>query len=182
MKTYKYNSKHFGFEMPIPDGWSASPMVNLIDHLSQVSDSFGSPSGGKSDSRTIVGPNGKYLHILITPLSESEPEPTIGQMEEYFDGLTNRQNLNVIATGTIQVANKDHFWATYYRGFLMTLASGGQMQFFKKYCLYLNRAEYLLTAGIFFVSAGEKMPTSQDLRESEGIFDEMISSIRLMNA
>jgi hypothetical protein len=131
MKIYKYNSKHFGFEMPIPDGWSASPMVNLIARLSQVSDSFGSPSGGKSDSRTIVGPNGKYLQIMITPLTESEPEPTIGQMEEYFDGLTNRQNLNVIATGTIQVANKDHFWATYYRGFLITLASGDKCNFSK---------------------------------------------------
>jgi hypothetical protein len=182
MRTYRYNAKHFGFEMSIPDGWSASPIVDLIAHLSHVSDSFGSPSGERSDSRTIVSPSGKYLHILITPLSESEPEPTIGQTEEYFDGLTNRQNLNVIATGTINVANREHFWATYYRGFSITLAAGGQMQFFKKYCLYLNRAEYLFTAGLFFVSAGERMPTDQDLRESERVFDAMISSIKLMNA
>ncbi len=159
MKTYRYYSRRFGFEMLIPDGWSASLMPE-----------------------TIVGPNGKYLHVQITPLSESEPEPTIGQTAEYFDGLTNRQNLNVIATGTICVANKDHFWATYYRGFVLTLAAGGQMQFFKKYCLYLNRGEYLFTAGLFSVSSGGKLPTDRDLRENERVFDGMILSIRLMNA
>jgi hypothetical protein len=176
MKTYKYKSKHYGFQMSIPDDWSGSLMTDLIT-LSHIESYQPDPSGKKTDSRTIVGPSGKYLNILITPLLENEPEPTIAQTEEYFDGLTHRQNLNVIATGTISVANREHFWATYYRGFLITLAAGGQMQFFKKYCLYLNRAEYLFTAGIFFVSAGERMPTDQDLRESERIFDEMISSV-----
>lgn len=182
MKTYRYKSKHFGFEMSIPDGWSASPMADLINSLSLAGDSPRRPPEKRSDEITILGPNGKYLHILITPLSQSEPEPTTGETEEYFDGLANRQDLNIIATGTIYVANREHFWATYHRGFLLTLAFGGQMRFFKKYCLYLNRAEYLFTAGLFFVGAGERMPTDQDLRESEAVSDEMISSIRLANA
>lgn len=120
--------------------------------------------------------------MLITPLLSDEPEPTISQTEEYFDSLTYRQNLNVIATGVISVANKEHFWATYYRGFVMDLVAGGQVQFFKKYCLFLNRAEYLFTAGLYIVNAGERLPTDQDIGDSERLFDEMISSIRLLNA
>jgi hypothetical protein len=181
MKTYTFKSKHFGFEMSIPDGWSASPMADLINSLS-LADTPGPPPGKRCDSSTILGPNGKYLHILITPLSQSEPEPTTGETEEYFDGLANRQDLNIIATGTIYVANREHFWATYHRGFLLTRTFGGQMQFFKKYCLYLNRVEYLFTAALLFVGAGDRLPTDQDLHESEAVFDEMISSIRLANA
>lgn len=184
MKTFKYNSKYFGFAMAIPDDCSLSPIVDLIqtDDLLHNCDSFGFPPRLISDSRTIVGSNGKYLHILVTPLSGDKPEPTISQTEEYFDDFSNRQNLMVIATGTIKVANKEHFWATYYRGYLLTIASGGEMQFFKKYCLYLNRAEYLITAGLYCVGAEDKMPTDHDLHESERIFDEMVSSIILMNA
>ena len=173
METHRYKSNLFSFEMSVPDGWASSPMVDSIDLRS-------SPEG-ESDSRTIVGPNGKYLNIIITPLAVKEPEPTISQTEQYFDGLAQRQDLNVIATGTINVVNKPHFWATYHRGFLLTLATGGQMQFFKKYCLYLNRVECLITAGLFFVRAGERLPTNQDLSESEKVFDEMITSIRIVN-
>jgi hypothetical protein len=180
MKIYKY-SKQFGFQMSIPDDWPDSLMVDLIDHLSQTNNTFSSSSGKRSDSNTIVGSNSKYLHMLITPLLENEPEPAISQTREYFDGLTNRQNLNIIATGTISVANKEHFWASYYRGFLLSVAAGGQFQFFKKYCLYLNRTEYLFTAGLYFVNPGEKFPTVQDLGDSEKIFDEMVSSIKLLN-
>jgi hypothetical protein len=181
MKTYKYKSKHFGFQILIPDDWSGSLMVDLIDRLRHTDASFGTSSGKKSDSKTIVGPDRKYLNVLITPLLENELEPTINQTEEYFEGLTYRQNLNVIATGTIFVASREHFWATYYRGFLMSLVAGGQIQFFKKYCLYLNRAEYLFTAGLYFVKAGEKLPADQEIGDSEKIFDDMVSSMKLSN-
>lgn len=170
MKTYNYKSSHSEFEMSIPDDWSGSVIVGSTDLLTE-----------KSDSRTIVGPNSQYLNIIITPLADRDLEPTINQTEQYFDGLAQRQNLNVIATGTINVADKLHFCAAYHRGFLLTLVTGGQMQFFKKYCLYLNRVEYLITAGLFFVRAGDRLPTNQDLSESEKIFDEMISTIRLVN-
>jgi hypothetical protein len=173
MGIYKYKSNFFSFEMLIPDGWASSPAIDSIDHAHSPEE--------KSDSRTIVGPYGKYLNIIITPLSVNEPEPAIIQTEQFFDGLAQRQELHVIATGTINVADKPHFWATYHRGFLLTLAIGGQMQFFKKYCLYLNRVECLITAGLFFVRAGERMPTDQDLGESEKLFDVIVKSIRLVN-
>ena len=180
MKIYKYNSKQYGFQMSIPDGWSESLMTRLIK-FSHIESYQPDPSGKKTDTRTIVGTNGKYLNMLITPLLDTEHEPTIDETAEYFDGLSYRQNLNVIATGSINIANKQHFWATYYRGFVLTLATGGQMQFFKKYCIYLNRVEYLFTAGLYSFSTGEKPPTDQDLSEIEKVFDEITSSLELLN-
>jgi hypothetical protein len=159
--------------MSIPDTWS-----EILTSDSQQSNS----SGKKTDSRTIVGPNGKYLNMLITPLLNSEHEPTVDETDRYFDGLSYRQNLNVIRTGSISISNKQHFCATYYRGFLLSLATGGQMQFIKKYCIYLNRVEYLFTAGLYNVSAREKTPTDQDLEESEKVFDEMVLSLELLSS
>lgn len=180
MKIYKYNSKQYGFLMAIPDGWSGSLMSDLINSSHHKSNQPYS-SGKKTDTRTIVGANKKYLNMQITPLLDTEHEPTIDETAEYFDGLSYRQNLNVMATGSINIANKQHFWATYNRGFALSLAAGGQMQYFKKYCIYLNRVEYLFTAGLYIFSAGEKPPTDQDLSESEKIFDDMVSSITLLN-
>lgn len=181
MKTYEYKSKRYGFQMSIPDDWSGSLTIDLIEYLSHPESDWEGLSGKRTDSRTIVGPNGKYLNILVTPLLENEPEPTINDTEEFFDGWAFRQNLIDIKRGTINVANKEHFWATYYQG-LFSLVPGRQVQFFKKYCLYLNRVEYLLTAGLYCVNAGEKLPTDQDLSESEKIFDEIVSSMKLLNA
>lgn len=182
MKTYRKHATYLNFEMSIPDGWATAPMVDRIDDLMHPGDSSTKPAGVSSYSETMVGPDGKYLHILTTPLSDGQPVPNINQTRGYFDGLTNRQNLNVIATGTIKIANQEHFWATYYRGFLLSLAAGGQMQFFKKYCLYLDRVECLITAGLFFVNPGGRVPTDQDLRQNERIYDEIVSSIRLLDA
>ena len=126
----------------------------------------------------MLGPNDKYLNIVITPLLENEPEPTINETEEYFDGLTYRQSLHVIAIGTINVANKEHFWATCYR---MTLIGQNQLQFIKKYCLYLSRTEYLITAGLWSASSGEKLPTDQMLKDNEKVYDEIVSSFKLLH-
>jgi hypothetical protein len=180
MNVYKYDSKQHGFQMSIPDGWSESVPRDLIN-LSRIESYKPDPSGKKTDTRTIVGVNRKYLNMLITPLLEAEHEPTTHETSEYFDGLSHRQSLNVMRTGSINIANKQHFWATYSRGFALTLATGGEMQFFKKYCIYLNRVEYLFTAGLYSFSAGEKPPTDQDLSESEKVFDEMVSSLELLS-
>jgi hypothetical protein len=180
MRVYKYKSKKYGFQMSIPDGWSESVMIDLIN-LSQIGCSQPDSSGKKTDTRSLVGTNGKFLNMLITPLLENEHEPTIDETTKYFDGFSNRQDLNVIGTGSIIIANKEHFWATYYRGFELALVTGGQMQFFKKYCIYLNRVEYLFTAGLYSFSADEKPPTDQDLSESEKVFDDMVSSLVLLN-
>lgn len=178
MKTYRYKSKHFGFQMSIPDGWSGSLMTDLFVRLSGIGKYLGKSSEKVSDSKTLLGPNGKHLNILITPLLENEHEPTINDTEEYFDGLTYRQNLNVIATGTINIADKEHFWATYYR---MTLIGPSQIQFFKKYCLYLNRAEYLFTAGLYSAISGEKLPTDQMIKDNEKVYGEIVSSFKLLH-
>jgi hypothetical protein len=181
VKTYKYRHQIFGFQMSIPDDWSDSPMVDVVNRLSHNNESKPNSASKNSDSWTIIGPNSNYLNILITPLSANEPEPTINQTAGYYNGLSLRQDLNVIATGAIFVAEKEHFWATYHRGSPISLVMGGQIQFFKKYCLYLNRVEYLITAGMIFVSPGDKLPTDQDIRDREKIFDEMVSSIHLSN-
>ena len=178
MKTYKYKSKHFGFQMSIPDGWSGSLMRDLLARLSDTNEYLGNSSGKVSDSRTVLGPNGKYLNIMITPLLENESEPTINETEEYFDGLTYRQNLHVIATGTINVANKEHFSVTYYR---MALIGQNQLQFFKKYSLCLNRTEYLITASLWSASSGGKLPTDQMIKDNEKVYDEIVSSFKLLN-
>ena len=166
--------------MSIPDDWSESLIGDLIN-FSHIESYQSDPSGKKTDTRTIVGANRKYLNMLITPLLDTEHEPTVDETAKYFDGLSYQQNLNVIETGSINIANKQHFWATYYRGFVLTLATGGQMQFFKKYCIYLNRVEYLFTASLYSFSAGEIPPTDQALSESEKIFDEMVSSLKLLS-
>ena len=176
MKTYKCKSKHYGFQLSIPDGWSGSLAIDLLENVPNTVKYRRDSSGKATDSRTIVGPDGKYLTISITPLSENEPEPTIDETDEYFDGLAYRQSLHVIATGTINIANKEHFWATYYR---MTLIGQSQIRFFKKYCLFLNRTEYLITAGLWSVLPGDKLPTDQMLEDSEKVYDEIVSSFEL---
>ncbi len=175
MKTHKFKSKHYSFQISIPDKWSGSP-VDFLFRLQHAIKSVQKGSGKVSDSTTVVGPNGKYLNILITPLLANEPEPTIKETQEYFDGLTHRQNLHIIATGTINIANKDHFWATYYR---MTLIRQKQLKFFKKYRIFLNGAEYLVTAGLWSASSGDKLPTNQLLRENEKIYDNIVASFKL---
>lgn len=180
MKTYKYKSKYYGFQMSIPEGWSSSLLMDLKDYLSNPQTYWGDSSGKRTDSRTIVGPNHKYqyLNILITPLLENEPEPTLKDTNEFFDSWIYKQNLMVIETGTVKVANKEHFWATYYTNLL---ARPSQIQFFKKYCLYLNRTEYLFTAGLYRVFPGDKLPIEQVLRDNGKVYDEMILSIVLGN-
>ena len=161
MNTYTYESKRFGFQLSIPDGWSDSSL-GLLTSLTDGNVNPWISSSEASDARTIVGPDGEFLNILITPLSEDTPEPTIDETDEYFDGLSYRQDLHVMATGTINVADKEHFWASYYR---MSLFGSGTLQFYKKYCLLLNRVEYLVTAVLWSPSPGEGPPTGQMLED-----------------
>ena len=51
----------------------------------------------------------------------------------------------------------------------------------KKYCLFLNRTEYLITAGLWDASLSGKAPTDQQLRENEEIYDNIVSSFKLLN-
>lgn len=135
-------------------------------------------SGKVSDERTLVGPDGQSLHILVRTLREGEQEPTINETAEYFDDLSYRQSLHVIDTGTIKISNKEHFWATYYR---MSLIRMTPPQFYKKYCLYLNRVEYLLTALLCPTFSGTVLPTDQMIQESERVYDEIVGSFRTLS-
>jgi hypothetical protein len=114
-----------------------------------------------------LGPNGKYFHILATPLLENEPELTMNETLEYFDGLAYRQNLNVMATGTIDIANKEHFWATYYRTIFLETS---QDLYYKEYCLYLNRVEYLLTAALYPGSSVQRLSIDQIIQPNVQLF------------
>jgi len=178
MKTYKHKSKYSAFQVSMPDGWSSAPVVDLFAGLSGITGNPRNAPGKPTESISLLGPNGAYLSILITPLSENEPEPTIDETDEYFDGLSCRENMEVMATGIIHVAGKEHFWAAYYR---MTLIGASQIQFFKKYCLYLNKIEYLLTAGLYSAVPGRKLPTDQVLKDSERVYDEIVSSFTLLD-
>jgi hypothetical protein len=165
MRTIKHRGNRWGYEVSIPRDWSRSLRITLLERLLD--------SGAAS--RAFVGPNGKFLHIAITPLNETDAEPTIDETETFFDGLSHRQSLHVIATGAITVADKEHFWATYYK---LRPSGGEQAQFIKKYCLYFNRIEYLMTGQLYLASAGQKLPTGEMLSESERIYDEIVLSFR----
>ncbi len=172
MNIYEFQSHRFGFRISLPEGWRSS-RKEFLSRLSENVRILGNPSQRLYYDRTFLGPEGKYLHILITPSLENEPEPTINETEAYFDDLSYRQNLHVINTGSIKVLNKDHFWATYYR---MSLIGNKQTEFFKKYCLYLNNAEYLLTALLYLANSDIKPPTDQMLKVQETIYDGIITS------
>jgi hypothetical protein len=63
----------------------------------------------------------------------------------------------------------------------MTLIGVNQVQIIKKYCLYLNKAEYLITAELGRAGPGEKLPDDQAIENNEKVYDEIISSFRLLN-
>ena len=170
MKICKVGSRQSGFQISIPDNWSTQKMKNFLTSLNR--------NDQATTSKTITGPNGEFLNILITPLKEKEKEPTVQETADYFDGLSYKENLNVIDTGTIIVQKKEHFWAKYYR---MTLFGKRQLQFFKKYSLFLNRIEYLITAGLWDAAITGKAPTDAQLDEQEEIYDKIIQSFEWQN-
>lgn len=114
-----------------------------------------------------------FINIIVTPLKPDEPEPSIEDAEEYFDGLAYRQNLFGESTGRIEVLSKEHFTATYYR----TNPAGALL--IKKYCLYMDRLEYLITAGLANISRGEGRPDEAELRKKENIYDNIVKSFAL---
>jgi hypothetical protein len=176
MKTYKLKWDHFGFQISIPDDWYGSKIESIALILDAIR-SIQKPSGQISYERTLWGPNGKYLYISITPLLENEPELTINETLEFFDRLAYRQNLNIIATGTIDIANREHFWATYYR---TSLLETSQYFFYKEYCLYLNRVEYWLTAALYSGSSAQGLPTDQMIQDNERVYDRIVLSFKLL--
>jgi hypothetical protein len=172
VKAYKFKRRQFGFQILIPDDWYDSRMEFIARILDAIR-ILRNPSKKISYERILLGPNGKYFHIFATPLLENEPELTINETLEYFDGLAYRQNLNVIATGIIHIAKKEHFWATYYKTILLETSRD---LYYKKYCLYFNRVEYLLTAAIYHGSSVQRLSIDQIIQDNERIYDEVVLS------
>ena len=114
-----------------------------------------------------------FINISVTPMKQDEPEPSIETASEYFDGLAYRQNLFEESTSRIEILSKDHFTATYYR----TNPTGAQL--IKKYCLYIERLEYLITAVLANVSRGEGRPDETGVSKKEDIYDNIVKSFVL---
>ena len=123
--------------------------------------------------KSIIGPDQMFINIVVTALKQDEPEPSIEFTSEYFDGLAYRQNLLDESTSTIKVLSKDHFTATYYR----TTPAGAQL--IKKYCLYIERLEYLITVILANISRGEGRPDETKVNEKENIYDSIVKSLVL---
>ena len=176
MKTYKFKPQKFGFQLSIPDGWHMPPIefiAILLDSFRTVNDS----PRRLSYERKFLGLNNKHLLISVRPFLPNEREPSMDEINQYIDELTHKQNLNIIQTGTIAIEHQEHFWVTYYRMSFI----GQEAEFFKAYYINLNRVSYVLTAELYFASAGEKLPTDQVLKDNEKAYDEIVSSFKLLN-
>jgi hypothetical protein len=174
MKIYKLNYERIGFQISIPDDWHQSQpeiFARISDALTYSADRTKKPSY----IRILNGPQKAYIHFIITLLYNNEPEPSIEETNKYFEGLTNRQNLFEIDTGTINIFHKDHFCTTYYR---MRLIGITQIQFFRKYCIYLNRNEYIATSFLYGASQREHLPTDQLIEEKVRQSDNILLTMK----
>jgi hypothetical protein len=179
MKTYSYKSVKYGFQMSIPDEWSGPGILNWLLRL-LTPPVYYEDSGmiRESITKTLFGPGGKSFSIIITPQSENQSLPSIQEVDDFFEGWAYRLNRHIIDTGTIKVGDQDFFCASYYYGLMGGGLKASPIYFHKKYSLFLNHAEYLLTASLYRMDPGQKLPTDDLLAENEKVYDEMVGSIR----
>jgi len=156
----------------LPEDWSGV-MRNISSWTLNIGGVFSKAENDTSLTKSIIGPNQMFINIVVTPLKQDEPEPSIEDTNEYFDGLAYRQNLFDESTSRIKVLSKDHFTAKYYR----TNPAG--IQLIKKYCLYIKRLEYLITAILAYVSRGEGRPDDVEVSKKEYIYDNIVKSFVL---
>lgn len=156
----------------LPEDWSGI-MRHISSWALNISGVFSKAQNDTSLSKSIIGPNQMFINIVVTPLKQDEPEPSIEDTNEYFDGLAYRQNLFDESKSTIKVLSKDHFTATYYR----RTPVGAQL--IKKYCRYIERLEYLITATLANISRGEGRPDQTKVSEKEIIYDGIVKSFVL---
>lgn len=171
MKTYERKARQFGYQLAIPDDWSASGIVDALAPLLDRTRRMRGASRKMSDQRTLLGPQGRFLHILATPLADADPEPSIDDTRVFFDGLARRQSLKLLASGQIPAGGVDHFWAIYVAP---AERDKPVIRIYKKYCLYLQRVEYLLTAELFALPEDARLPTRQMLDERAEAYDEIV--------
>ena len=156
----------------LPDDWSGvlrwigSWMIN-------IGSAFGGAQDGVSLTKSILGPDQMFIDIVVTPLGQEEEVPSIEETHAYFEGFSERQSLFEASNGKIEVLSNDHFTAKYYR-----IGSMGA-QLIKKYCLYIERMEYLITAGLASASRVEGRPNEARVREKEETYDRIVQSLFL---
>ncbi len=114
-----------------------------------------------------------FINIVVTPLGQEEAEPSVEETRRYFEGFAYRQNLFDESTSTIEVLLKTHFTAKYYR----TNANGAQL--IKKYSLYVERMEYLITVTLANISRDEERPDEAKVNENEKVYDTIVRSLYL---
>ena len=114
-----------------------------------------------------------FMNIVVTPLRPEETKPSIEQTYDYFEEFAYRQNLFEASTGKIQVLSTKHFTARYYR----TNSAGAQL--IKKYCLYIDSIEYIITAVLANVSRNEGRPDEEEVGKKETIYDGIVQSLFL---
>ncbi len=166
-QTHVYKSYLF-----LPDDWSGISRY-IFSWITNIVTVFQSMQNNASLIKSIIGPDQMFINIVVTPLKQDEPEPSIEFTCEYFDGLAYRQNLFEVSTSTIKALSKDHFTATYYR----ITPAGAQL--IKKYCLYIERLEYLITTVLANISRGEGRPDETKVSEKENIYDSIVKSLVL---
>jgi hypothetical protein len=134
---------------------------------------FTKAQGDYSLTKSILGPNGLFINIVVTPLGQKEAEPSVEETRRYFEGFAYRQNLSDESTGTIEVLAKTHFTAKYFR----TNANGAQL--IKKYSLYVERMEYLITVTLANILRDEERPGEAKVNENENVCDTIVRSLYL---
>lgn len=171
MKTYQRKARQFGYQLAIPDDWSASSIVDALAPLLDRTRRLRGRSRKMSDERTLLGPQGRFLHILATPLADAAP--ALDDTRAFFEGLARRQGLKLLASGAIPAAGAEHFWAIY-----VAPPERGKpvIRIYKKYCLYLQQVEYLLTAELYALPEDARLPARQELDDRARAYDDIVRS------
>jgi len=156
----------------LPHDWSGVLRYTL-SWVINIGGVFTRTQNDYSLTKSILGPNRMLVNIVVTPLRPQEAEPSIETTREYFEGFSYRQNLFEASTGKIEVLSKEYFTAKYYR-----INSMGA-QLIKKYSLYIERMEYLITAILANVSKDGQRPDEAEVNKKENIYDSIVQSLFL---
>jgi hypothetical protein len=156
----------------LPDDWSGVLRYTL-SWIINIGCVFTRSQHDYSLTKSILGPNRMFLNIIVTPLRLEEAEPSIEATHEYFEGFSYRENLFEASTGTIEVLGNECFTARYYR------INPRGAQLIKKYCLYSERIEYLITAVLANISKDGEEPDEAQVTKKESIYDGIVQSLFL---
>lgn len=156
----------------IPDDWSGI-LQSLFSLIINIVGIFIEPQNNKSLSRSLIGPDRMFINIVVTPLKPGEEEQSIEKTREFFEGFSYRQGLFQSSTSKIEVMSKEIFTAKYYR------KNSNGVQLIKKYFLYIEKMEYLITTGLSNISKNDGEPDLTEITKKENIYDSIVQSLFL---